>query len=201
MIARNRRGLSALWIIIIIFLVLIFGFGAWFVWNFVLSGSPSETPALSTATPATSGKIDSTLVGTWESDCLVPDLGSKWAEQHFFTFNANGTAIHIRKSWLTTDCTTLQPELTITDTFKITIPSTGKINLTWTALDNAQLASIGMSAADYIGKTQYDIYKVSGNTLMLGEGFRNDQAYAGPDGMSEAGRFTTLNEYIVYKKK
>lgn len=199
---RTYRGLSALWIIIIIFLVLVLGLGTWLFWRFWgLGGVNQGTPTATTATSLTTSKIDAALVGTWESDCLVPDLGSKWAEQHFFTFKADGIATHIRKSWFTTDCTTLQPELTITDTFKVVIPSTGKINLTWTALDNAQLASIGMSASDYIGKTQYDIYKIAGNTLELGEGFRNDKAYTGPDGMSEVNRFTTLNEYIVYQKK
>lgn len=201
---QTKKGLAAFWIIIIVFLILVLGFGAWWVWRFFLSEPTSPIPTLpgETATTTTaSAKIDSALVGTWESDCLVPDPNSKWAEQHFFTIKSDSPATHVRKSYFTTDCTTLQPELIITDTFKITIPATGQINLTWTALDNAQLSSIGMSATDYIGKTQYDIYKVSGNTLMLGEGFRNNQAYTGPDGMSEANRFTTLNEYIVYKKK
>lgn len=178
--SRTHRGLAVVWIMVIIVVILALGAGGWLMMK---------------------KSIDSALVGNWQSVCLVPDPGSKWAEQHFFTFKSDGTATHIRKSYFTPDCTTLQPELVITESYKVAIPSTGKINLTWTSYDNAQAASIGQGASTYVGNTLRDIYKVSGNTLEFGHGFRNNNAYDGKAGMSEADRIGTLNTYIVYTKK
>jgi hypothetical protein len=200
---QEQKGFSAYWIILIIFLVFIFGFGGWFFWRFF--GGTDSSNSTTTTKPSASIKIDATLAGTWESECLVPDPNSKWAEKHKIVISANNTAIHTRQSWDMNDCTTVQPSGTITDTYKLASPSSGKINLTWTAYASTGSVSsslAGISSSDFIGKTIYDIYKVSGNTLEFGHGFRGDNlAYGAKTGGSEADRFDSLNTYIVYKKK
>lgn len=207
---RTQKGLGAVGIIVIVLFVLLLVFGAWFFWRFFLSGGSSvNVPSSSTSSPASS-KIDSALVGKWESDCLVPaPTNSKWAEKHYFEIKADGTATHMRKSWGMIDCTTLQPENTITSQFKLTIPSSGKINLTYTGYNNPEMSASGevtvgnttYKAGSFVGNTIYDIYSASALSLKFGHGFRNNEAYGGKSGGSEADRFDTLNEYIVYQKK
>lgn len=191
------RTLLMVLLVLGIILALYFGLA----WILRTLDKNSTTPASSSTSSNLSGKIDSALVGSWQSECLVPDQGSKWAEQHFFTIKSDATAAHIRKSYFAPDCTTLQPELTITETYKVAIPSTDKINLTWKSYDNAQIAAAGMSASSFVGKTLYDIYEANASTLKFGHGFRDDLPYDGPSGMSEAERFTSLNDYIVYTKR
>lgn len=197
---KAPSGCGKVLLIIVLVLAILFGLYLGFVW--ILRKTNNNTsPTTTTSTTKTSTKTaDQSLVGSWDTGCMVPDPGSKWAEQHSFTFKTDGTATHVRKSYFINDCTTLQPELTITEAYKYTIPSAGKINLTWTAYDNAQITSIGRSASDYVGHTSYDVYKVSGSTLVLGQGFRNNEKYDGPAGDSETNRFTTFNNYLIYKK-
>jgi len=218
---QTHRGMAALWIIIIIVLVLgILSFGLWWYWQFYMAPT-STTPNIMTATPPGGSKIDSALVGTWESECLIPaPTNSKWAEKHQFIINADGTAQHTRWSWGAIDCTTLQPEGTIVSKFKLAIPSSGKINLSYTEYNNPGLknyAESGLTTGNptldkYLedaakadpksaNATIYDIYKTTATTLEFGHGFRNTLSYGAKSGGSESDRFDTLNNYIVYKKK
>ncbi len=197
----RHKGLGVVWIIIIILIIFLFlGFGAWWYWTNYMSPSESSGPTLATAVPSTSGKMDSALVGTWESECLVPaPTNSKYAEKHKFVINANGTAEHWRWTYGMIDCTTLEPASTIHDTFKLTFPGSNKINLSWTAYENSQMSSEQLQS--FTGNTMYDIYQTNGISLKFGHGFRNSSELTGGSGGSEGDRFTTLNEYIVYKKK
>ena len=124
------------------------------------------------------------LIGNWDTGCLVPDLNSPWAERHTFIINANGTAVHKRYSG--NSCVKLAEDTT--DDLNWVIPSSGRINLSYNS-------GIGT------GQTAYDIYEVSGNTLKFGHGFCNCVSSSGKYGLSEADRFTTLNNFLVYKKQ
>jgi len=57
---------------------------------------------------------------------------------------------------------------------------------------------------DYRNQTIYDIYNINGSTLLFGHGFRGDsdtmQVKDNNFGLNPETRFTTLNEFIVYKK-
>lgn len=213
---KFKKSLGAAGVLIIIAAILFVGIGGFFVYRMYGpgqndSGNNQNGVVGRLMNPADSS-FDQQLVGTWESDCLVPaPENSKWAEKHKFIISKDGTATHTRQSWGMIDCTTLQPENTITSQFKLTIPSSGKINLTYTAYDNPEydpsmLESIpGMTAppanANFVGSTIYDIYGVSALTLKFGHGFRNHESYGSKSGGSEADRFDTLNNYIVYRKK
>lgn len=138
---------------------------------------------------STTSPIDQALVGTWTSDCLVPDQDSPWAEKHQFVINADGTAVHTRWSSEDHSCNPQGYPGTLTDNYKMTVIKTatsselGQINL----LDTAKNATL------------YDVYQVNGNTLKFGHGFRNNLAYDS-DGTSEGARIATLNDYIIYRK-
>lgn len=174
------RGNSLLIILLVVIILLLVMLFIWWRMFFGFRGgdvSEEIIPENSTSEPmkpSASKKvtIDPALVGTWESDCLVPDAGSPWSEKHQFIINADGTARHTRWS---SDGHACAPETTMVDKYKINTPSSGKIELT-------TLEGVGPSE---------DIYQVSGNTLLFGHGFRNDLPYAK----------NTLNQYIVYKKK
>lgn len=133
----------------------------------------------------TSGKFDKNLVGTWVSDCLVPDPDSPWSEKHQFIIGSDGSAIHIRWSSSGQECVA---DETVTNNYRLTIPSSGQIDIK----DND------------LNQTIYDIYKISGNTLLFGHGFRGDSAAMQVKdnnfGLNPETRHTTLNEFIVYKK-
>jgi|GEM_PF-2800162 len=145
--------------------------------------------------PVSSGKetSDSAIVGTWKTDCLIPDPNSPWAEQHTFTFKSDGTANHKRSTG--DSCAAIAQDND--DSFKYTIPSSGKINLTYVSSEGTMA-----SAMNPVGQTIYDIYQISGSTLLLGHGFRGDNlSYTGKAGVSEADRIDSLNEFLVYKKQ
>jgi len=133
-----------------------------------------------------SKNVDPALVGNWDTGCLVPDSNSPWAERHTFTISSNGTANHKRYSG--NSCAAIAEDHN--DNINFTIPSSGKINLTYTS---------GIAA----GSTSYDIYKVSGDTLRFGHGFCNcsKDLATGDYGLTEATRFSLLNEFLVYKKQ
>lgn len=122
------------------------------------------------------------LIGTWKSECLTPDPDSPWSEQHQFTFDAEGWATHIRWDWDQSGCSGNMN--TITNEYLAAFPDVGQINL----VDMGEGVSI------------YDIYSVSENTLLLGHGFRNQQAYSTTTGETPLARITSLNEYIQYQK-
>jgi hypothetical protein len=125
----------------------------------------------------------SKFIGTWATDCLVPDANSPWAEKHSFIFESSGTAKHIR--WSGDSCGTLKED-EFNQSYKIEIPEVGKINF----------------LADGSGsETMYDIYEFNGTKLYFGHGFRTTY----PPGMvnfgrSENTRFDSLNTFIEYKK-
>ena len=195
------------WIVVLVIaIVLIILFGGYFGLAWILrtannSISPANTSTSNTSSKSARTKLsDQNLVGTWESDCLVPDQNSKWAEKHKFVINADATAIHTRQDWEMTDCTTLTPAGTITDQYNITVPSSGKINFTYTDNSNTRMNTnqLGEIREKYI----YDIYQVSGSTLLFGHGFRGDNlAYGSKTGGSESDRIDSLNNYIIYHKK
>lgn len=190
------------WIIIPGLIILALGivFGLYFGLAYILRKADNAGTG-STATTKTSGKLaDQNLAGTWESDCLVPDPNSKWAEKHKLIINKDGAATHTRQDWAMNDCASLQPTGTITDQFKLSIPAAGKINLSIVSMENPRMEK--SQANQLAGNTIYDIYKISGNTLEFGHGFRGDDlAYSGKNGGSETDRFDSLNKFIIYNKK
>jgi len=132
-----------------------------------------------------SGKFDQNLVGTWVSDCLVPDSDSPWSEKHQFVIKPDGSAVHTR--WSSSDHECVAGE-TIINNYKLTTPSSGQIDIKDIDLN----------------QTMYDIYKISGNILLFGHGFRGDsadmQVKDNNFGLNPETRFATLNGFIVYKK-
>jgi len=191
-----KKGFRIPGLIVVIFLAGLICFGgyvAWLMFGFMLpweeNGVPDEInskTATSTATTTdTSKNADSQIIGVWESECLIPDPESKWAEKHQFTLESEGTAVHIRWSndTVTRDCD--QPTTTLTNKYTYEIPSAGQIDLH----DTEE------------GVDTYDIYKISGNTLLFGHGFRNNVPYPSTHGTSSADRLNSLNTYIEYKKK
>jgi hypothetical protein len=197
---KAKQSSGAWKIVLIIGLVLVFLIGAYFGLAWILRVANGDSSSSSGISLGGSKLSDQALVGTWESECLVPDPGSKWAEKHKYVIKSDGTAVHTRQDWASTDCTTTEPSGTITDNLKLTIPSSGKINMTFTSSENSRMDSA--QSSQYTGQTLYDIYKVSGSTLEFGWGFRGDNlAYGGKTGSSDADRFDTLNSFIVYNKK
>ena len=125
----------------------------------------------------------SKFVGTWKTNCLVPDANSPWAEKHQFTFESSGAAKHIR--WSGDSCANIKEDA-FNQTYKVEIPEAGKINF----------------LADGSGsETMYDIYTISATKLNFGHGFRVTY----PPGMANFGRtsatrFDSLNTFLEYKK-
>lgn len=144
----------------------------------------SNAAVVNTVQPQAAVTADNTLVGTWLSACLVPDLGSAWSEQHQFVIKGDGTAVYMRWSAYDHNCSKAD---TATRNYVYTLPTTGQINLT----DNE------------VGATIYDMYQLSGTTLKFGHGFqaRYPAGYDATQGNTVANRFRVLNEYIVYTKQ
>lgn len=179
---KKPAGSWRIVLIIVIVLVVLFGAYLGLAWVLRKANNAIENGIQPTATAGQGSKAtDQSLVGTWVSECLVPDPDSPWSEKHQFTFNKDGTATHIRWSSDGHDCS---PETTLTDNYQYSLPAAGQIDLKDTEK----------------GATIYDIYKISGNTLVFGHGFRNTLPYPASNGESAAGRIDSLNEYIVYKK-
>jgi len=172
-------------IIAIIVIVIFFGLGFFMIWRmfgpFWPFGEENKTSPSTTTKTTTTKTTDKNLIGTWESDCLVPDSNSPWSEKHHFEFKADGTATHTRWSSDGNDCSA---SMTLTDTYKYTIPKAGQINLQ----DMEK------------GATIYDIYSISGNTLKFGHGFRSNLPYPAGNGESASSRIESLNDYIIYNK-
>ncbi|MBI2051582.1 hypothetical protein HYT33_02350 [Candidatus Roizmanbacteria bacterium] len=130
------------------------------------------------------GSVDQSLVANWDTGCLIPDPKSPWAERHTFTINSDGTGNHKRSSG--ESCSKLSVDND--DKVTITIPEQGKINLAFTS-------------GQFEGNTLYDIYEVSTDTLKFGHGFCNCVENSGKTGSSESDRFTSLNNFLLYKKQ
>lgn len=145
--------------------------------NTAITVSNVETPNLE---PLVVGPEN--LIGSWKSACLIPDENSQYAEQHYFTFYANGTALHKRETFYKKSC--VGSDMTLVDNYKFTVPANGQINFT----------DLGT------GQTFYDIFTQTGTSLLFGHGFRNSAEPVGNSGASEADRFTTINSYIVYSR-
>lgn len=183
---KKGSGKSCLVVAGIILLTLAIIFGLYFGLAYILRKVNNQETGTTTTTETTksSGKIDQNLVGEWDTGCLVPDPNSPWAEQHHFSIKSDGTAIHTRKSGET--CAGLN--LDNTDAAKMTVPAAGEINIAFTS---------GVAA----GTTIYDIYQVSGNTLLFGHGFCNCTDAGSASGGATAGdRFNRLNTFLSYKK-
>lgn len=172
------EGNSLLVVLLVIVILLLIIFFVWWRMFFGFRGTaqPADfgTVPQPTETASPAGKVDPALVGTWESECLVPDLNSPWSEKHQFIINADGTAQHTRWSSSGHSCA---PETTMVDKYTISTPSSGKVEF------NLQEGT---------GPIGEDIYQVSGSALMFGHGFRGDHMPYTAE---------TLNQYIVYKKK
>ncbi|MFH0805245.1 MAG: lipocalin family protein [Patescibacteria group bacterium] len=179
---QPQKSKTVVWIILVLLFLLIIS-GGFFFWRSFLLNDEVDNPKLENALANATNRATSAIIGTWKSDCLVPDVNSSWSEQHQFVINADGTAVHTRWSGSDHACT---PEETLATTYTYTIPQTGQINLT----DQDS------------GSTIYDIYQVSGSTLKFGHGFQSPYptGYVATQGFSAAKRFHDLNNYIVYKK-
>jgi hypothetical protein len=175
----SMRGNSLL---IVLFIILIFIIAGLFLFWRMFFGFGQKTQTIdfeklssleSPVKNTVKNNLDPALIGTWESDCLVPDFDSPWSEKHQFIINSDGSAQHTRWSSGGHACS---PETTMVDKYSVSTPSTGQIDF---------------NLIEGTGPVSDDIYQVSGNTLLFGHGFRNNFPYA-------AG---SLNQYIVYKKK
>lgn len=176
----KKKNYWAIILIVILGLGVLIGlyFGVAWILNRANNGGGTGT--------STSKTTDSALVGNWDTGCLVPDPNSPWAERHTFTINSNGTANH--KRYAGDNCGVIKEDHS--DNITFTIPASGQINLTYTS---------GIAA----GSTSYDIYKVTGDTLLFGHGFCNcsKDLASGKFGLTEATRFSELNNFLVYKKQ
>jgi hypothetical protein len=197
---KGNKGSATVWAIIII-LIFVIIVGGYFFWRFFLSEPQELTPGqekqIEEASEKTSpeeqptsesSQMDSKLVGTWVSDCLVPDPDSDWAEKHQFEIKNDGTAVHTRWSDTSGLNNCEQNSMTLVNNYKCTTVEEGKINL----YDTDE------------GVTIYDIYQVMGNNLTFGHGFRGDSPshpYPKNQGDSSENRIESLNKYIIYKKK
>ncbi|MFH1207638.1 MAG: hypothetical protein V1668_03455 [Patescibacteria group bacterium] len=207
-IPSPTKSKAIVWFVVIIILLFIFS-GGLFFWSSFMSDNENEknpkldnaltnaaerfaantnNPATNTSTLNGNSGISnsasaSSIVGTWTSDCLVPDQNSAWSEKHRFVINADGTAVHTRWSGSDHNCTAGD---TLVNNYSYTIPQSGQINLTDRDL----------------GSTIYDIYQISDGTLKFGHGFQSPYpaGYDATQGNSSTNRFHNFNNYIVYKR-
>lgn len=185
-------------LIVLVILVIIFGiyFGlAWFLREansrITTGQTTSPTPVFGfgqkTSSPESSKVTDNQVAGEWETACLVPDSDSPWSEKHHFSIKTDGTAVHTRWSndTMAHNCSPSGSVGTLTDNYRYTIPAAGQINLEDTTK----------------GATLYDIYQVSGSTLLFGHGFCNCSTVPAHLGASDADRISSLNQYLQYQKQ
>jgi len=181
-VERQTKKSSAWWkYLLIILSVIVILFLIYLVLAYVSNKIDSKYGANTnnSNTTTSNSKIDSALIGTWDTGCLVPDPNSPWAEEHKFVIGSDGNAVHTRLSG--DSCAGLHSDGD--QNYTITIPASGQINL--------------VSSAGSI----YDIYQVDGNTLKFGHGFTNSTKLCSVSGGSTEGdRITCLNDFLVYKK-
>ena len=142
-------------------------------------GSPTNNPATSDSGSSSS---NNKLVGTWKTDCKVPDPNSKWAELHTFVFSGDNTAVYTRQSYYQPSC--VGEGMKIIIKYNYIIEGEGKIM--FKNLDDSV--------------TFYDMYALNGDTLEFGHGFRNDTVFGGTGATPET-RIKFLNKYLLYKKQ
>ena len=121
------------------------------------------------------------LVGTWKTDCLVPDPKSPWAERHTFVINADNTATHTREAFYAPACGGSG--------------DTATNRYSYNVVGNCQIDFMDLDA----GVPFYDVYSLNGNRLLFGHGFRIDAVFGG-SGATPEDRIHILNNYIAYKK-
>jgi len=156
--------------------------GILFLLIFLLVGCGQKTPA-NTPQSNSAGNTDTSLVGTWKTDCLVPRPSDQWAELHTFVFVNENTATHNRKAFFKASCAGT-PDMDDANRYSYGVETGGKI--TFMELDQ--------------GVPLYDIYALEGNTLRFGHGFRNDAVFGGSGSIPED-RIKILNNFILYKKQ
>ena len=192
---KPTKSNATLIILIVIGIIIVAGIAVFFVYRYYQAKKVDQTVeeilanpdafkngTTKTTTPKSTGKIDSNLVGNWDTGCLVPDPNSPWAEQHTFKIESNGNATHTRSTGDT--CAGLKQDHF--EEYQISIPSANQINL---IAKTANEPSI------------YDIYAVSGNTLKFGHGFCNcSKLCSASGGSTEGDRISCLNDFLVYKK-
>ena len=188
---QSEKGFSFSLIIILIFLFGLLVIGGYIFWRMYGFGwgerdvDISETATSKTGASKITTKTDPQIIGIWESECLVPDQKSPWAEKHQFAIKSDGTAVHIRWSNDNSTHNCSNPTMTLTDNYTFKIPASDQIDL--------------YNSKE--GETIHDIYKISGNILLFGHGFRNNLVYPKNYGETPSMRIESLNNYIVYKKK
>ena len=201
----KHKAIAAWQIILIIFAVLVVLFGLYLGLAWILRlASGRVTNPLTRSSPSSnqsatkpSGNFDQRLVGTWQTDCWVPDPTNKLAHQSKVTISKDGIADYTGYEYYYNDCTTLQPSNIVTTKFKLETPEQGKINMTF--LENNSSAYNDMyNPQNSVGTTIYDIYQVTAIDLKIAFGFR---PATGGDGTSEAKRQTTIDGTINYKKQ
>lgn len=186
----DQKGFGAVEALIIVVVIVLIGAAGWYVIIKKRKDDKQIVPASSaqnSSSPSKESKkiANPELVGTWQTACLVPDTGSKWAEKHQFVIDG-AKATHTRWSDDTGANNCDKPNTTLVNKYTYTVPASGQINLN--DLDN--------------GVTVFDIYKVEGSTLEFGHGFRVNYSGANKiNGDTEANRIDTLNTYLIYKKK
>ena len=191
-----KKTSSPVWkIVLIIGSVLVIVFGGYFGLAWVLRKAnnslnisvPNPTDSSQVTTKQKTGNFDKNLVGTWVSDCLVPDPESPWSEKHQIVIKDDGSAVHTRWSndSRSHDCSPNWEFGTTVSNYQFTIPQTGQVNML------------------YSGQMIYDIYQISGTNLEFGHGFQAHYpaGYDATQGQSESNRFHDLNTYIVYHKQ
>lgn len=181
-----KSELTFLWIVLFIVVLIVGGFSLWKFWIKGLVVS-LKVPTTAQTDSSFKSNMDMKLVGTWESDCLVPDPYNPWSESHKFIINTNGTATHIRFSSKNSNCS---PDIINADDFRLFFPG-----------DKNQIDLTSLPDSGIIDGNIYDIYKISDNILLFGHGFRNNFTYPSENGESTNSRINNLNEYIVYHKK
>lgn len=155
------------------------------------AGNPSPNPSTST------GNKDSRLIGTWNTGCLTPDADSPYSEKHTFVIMEDGeTAVKTDINYDKQNCI---GNTIVNKSTSFVLEIKGRVN---EAVTETLAINLTAAGGDTSGSTLYDIYQVTGTTLLFGHGFRNLLSYAGAEsgGVTEAGRISTLNQYLVYKK-
>jgi len=185
--SEEKKPKSPWKLILVIVIVLVFILGAYLGLAAILRKVNEGESTSNPVGTQKAGKFDQSLVGTWISDCLVPDPNSPWSEKHQYVIKSDGTAVHTRRSSSGHDCSA---ETTLTNNYKLTVVKNGT---------SSSLGEVNILDTDQ-NITYYDVYQVNGNTLLFGQGFRNNLTYDSKQGTSEADRISTLNNYIIYKK-
>lgn len=194
----KHKAIAAWQIVLIIFIILVVLFGLYLGLAWILRLTDKETsssPSSNQSATKQSSNFDQALVGTWESDCWVPNPSEKWASQEKVTITKDGIANSTKYSYENNNCTTTQPFNTLTMKFQLETPVTGQVNM---KILEATNEISGSATAGDIGKTIYDIYQVSGNNLKIAFGYR---PATGGDGTTEASRQTSLDGTMNFTKK